>query len=68
MAKSPVWTQEYRAFLLVNNGCVFGTEMYSVNRQVAIIKPKEPHVDWINSLPGVDEPSDIDELNCDCTA
>lgn len=48
--------------------CVFVTEMYSVNRQVAIIKPKEPYVDWINSLPGVGEPCDINELNCDCTA
>ena len=42
--------------------------MDSINRQIAIIKPKEPYVDWINSLPGIDEPCDIEELNNDCTA
>ena len=42
--------------------------MKTINRQVAIIKPKKPYVDWINSLPGTDEPSSIESLNADCTA
>jgi hypothetical protein len=42
--------------------------MKSLNRQVAIIKPKEPYVAWINSRPGMDEPSTIESLNNDCTA
>lgn len=42
--------------------------MNSINRQVAIIKPKEPYVAWINSLADMDEQSTIDSLNDDCTA
>ena len=42
--------------------------MDSINRQIAIIKPKKPYVNWINSLPGMDEPSSIESLNNDCTA
>ena len=42
--------------------------MNSLNRQVAVVKPKEPYVDWINSLPGMDEPTTIEFLNNDCTA
>lgn len=42
--------------------------MNSINRQVAIIKPKEPYVEWINSLPGNVEPFSIESLREDCTA
>ena len=42
--------------------------MQSINRQVAIIKAKEPYLNWINALPGTDEPCDTEELNDDCTA
>ena len=42
--------------------------MYSINRQVAIIKPKEPYIKWINSLPDLDAPLSFEELNNDCTA
>jgi hypothetical protein len=42
--------------------------MYSINRQVAVIKPKTPYVDWINSLPDMDEQMDIEDLRTDCTA
>lgn len=42
--------------------------MNSLNRQVAVVKPKEPYVDWVNSLPGMDEPVTIEFLNNDCTA
>ena len=41
--------------------------MNTINRQVAVIKPKKPYVDWINSLPGTDEPLSIESLNKDCT-
>jgi hypothetical protein len=42
--------------------------MHSINRQVAIIKPKAPYQNWINSLPGMDKPCDMEELGEDCTA
>jgi hypothetical protein len=42
--------------------------MRSINRQVAIIEPKEPYKKWINSLPNMNEPCDIDGLRKDCTA
>jgi hypothetical protein len=42
--------------------------MNSLNRQVAIVKPKEPYVTWINSLSGAEEQSSIESLNNDCTA
>lgn len=41
--------------------------MYSANRKVAIIKPKEPYLDWSNSLSGISIPCNIEELNHDCT-
>jgi hypothetical protein len=44
-------------------------DMDTINRQVAVIKPTEPYVAWINSLPGMSEdPSTIESLNNDCTA
>ena len=42
--------------------------MKYINRQVVIIKPKKPYVDWINALPGNGEIINIDTLNNDCTA
>lgn len=42
--------------------------MNSLNRQVAVLKPKEPYVAWINALPGMNQPSTIESLNNDCTA
>ena len=42
--------------------------MYSINRQVAILKPKKPYIDWINSLPEMDEHFDPESLKKDCTA
>jgi hypothetical protein len=42
--------------------------MDSLNRQVAIIKPKEPYVNWINSLPGKMEQETVGTLQADCTA
>lgn len=42
--------------------------MKSVNRYVAIIKPKQPYVDWINQLPDTEEKLVIEDLQADCTA
>ena len=42
--------------------------MYSINRQIAIIKPKEPYLKWLNSVTDPEDPCDFDELNYDCTA
>lgn len=42
--------------------------MDNINRQVAIIKPNDPYIQWINSLPGTDVPVSIDNLQTDCTA
>jgi len=39
-----------------------------INRQVAIIKPKEPYINWTNTLPGAVKPVSIDNLQIDCTA
>jgi hypothetical protein len=42
--------------------------MKLINRQVAIIKPKQPYVDWISSLPEKNIKYSIDSLGDDCTA
>lgn len=42
--------------------------MKAINRYVAIIKPKQPYVDWINRLPDTEEKLTIGELQTDCTA
>jgi hypothetical protein len=41
--------------------------MDSINRAIAIIKPREPYLDWARAVP---DPIDIslDELRQDCTA
>lgn len=42
--------------------------MYSINRQVIVVKPKAPYIEWINLLPDMDQPIEDDELNNDCTS
>lgn len=42
--------------------------MYTVNRSVAIIKPKQPFVDWANQLPDAKSKVSLDDLNRDCLA
>lgn len=42
--------------------------MYSINRQVAVIKPKQAYLEWIKTLPGMDDEPEIGELQNDCTA
>ena len=43
--------------------------MYEVNRSVAIVKPKQPFFDWLNSLPfEQDETLTLHALRQDCNA
>jgi hypothetical protein len=42
--------------------------MKSINRYVAILKPRQPYVDWINQLPDTEEKLSIEDLQDDCTA
>lgn len=42
--------------------------MKSVNRYVAIIKPNQPYVDWINQLPDSEEMLALEGMQTDCTA
>jgi hypothetical protein len=41
--------------------------MDSINRSVAILKPKQPLIDWLNTLPDTDSPFSLSELQSDCT-
>lgn len=42
--------------------------MYTINRSVAIIKPKQPFVDWENQMPDAKWKVSLDDLNRDCLA
>ncbi len=43
--------------------------MYEVNRSVAIIKPRQPFLDWLQNLPGsLDGQLQLDQLRADCNA
>lgn len=42
--------------------------MKTINRGVAIIKPKEPYLNWIRNLPDPDMEIGLKELRTDCTA
>ncbi|POA97091.1 hypothetical protein C2134_19105 [Chromobacterium sinusclupearum] len=43
--------------------------MYFVDRAVAVIKPKQPFLDWLNQLPDTDMVDlSLDSLRSDCTA
>ncbi len=39
-----------------------------INRAVAVIKPRQPYLDWASSLPGPADDITLDELRTDCTA
>lgn len=41
--------------------------MYFVDRSVAVIKPKEPFLNWLNNVPGNDMDLTLDSLRADCT-
>lgn len=42
--------------------------MYTIDRSVAIIRPKQPFIDWANRLPDAEEQVSIEDLRDDCTA
>ena len=42
--------------------------MKQINRAIAVIKPRQPYVDWALSLPGDPDEMSIDDLRRDCTA
>jgi hypothetical protein len=39
-----------------------------INRAVAIIKPRQPYLDWAKSIPGPADDVTLDEMRTDCTA
>jgi len=41
--------------------------MFTINRSVAIIKPKQPFVDWANSVGDEEEQYSISDFNSDCS-
>ncbi|MGD8770387.1 MAG: hypothetical protein PVJ20_11230 [Desulfobacterales bacterium] len=41
--------------------------MFQINRSVAIIRPKQPFVDWANSITDEDEQYSIHSFNTDCS-
>ncbi|CUA82655.1 MULTISPECIES: hypothetical protein [Gulbenkiania] len=41
--------------------------MYFVDRCVAVIKPREPFVAWLNAVPGNDAELSLESLRADCT-
>ncbi|MFN4236447.1 MAG: VacJ [Vogesella sp.] len=43
--------------------------MYEVNRSIAILKPRQPFLDWLKSLPGsLDGQLELAQLRADCNA
>jgi hypothetical protein len=42
--------------------------MYTINRSIAIIRPKQPFVDWANQLPDAEWESSLDDFKSDCLA
>ena len=42
--------------------------MYSIDRSVAIIRPKQPFLDWANQLPDAEGEVSLEDLKDDCTA
>ena len=42
--------------------------MQTINRLIAIIKPKQPFMDWIESTPGWDLDISLDYIRDDCMA
>ena len=42
--------------------------MNVINRAVAVIKPRQPYLDWAKSIPGPADDITLGELRTDCTA
>ena len=42
--------------------------MQTINRSVAIIRPKQPFIDWANQLPDAESKTSLEDLKDDCLA
>jgi len=42
--------------------------MYTIDRAVAIIRPKQPFIDWANKLPDAKDRVSLDDFQDDCLA
>lgn len=42
--------------------------MWSVNRSVLIVRPRQPYLDWVHSLDNEGKKVTLDDLRLDCTA
>jgi len=42
--------------------------MYLINRAVAIVKPRQPFLEWLSRMPDPPQGLTLDELREDCTA
>ena len=42
--------------------------MYTINRSIAILRIKQPFVDWANELPDAEFKSSLDDFKTDCLA
>jgi len=43
-------------------------QIYSINRSIAVLKPKQPLLDWLNALPDTEVLFTLAELRTDCTS
>lgn len=43
-------------------------QIYSINRSIAVLKPKQPLLDWLNALPDAEVLFTLAELRTDCTS
>ncbi len=41
--------------------------MFIVDRSAAVLKPRQPFLDWLNNLPGNEIILSLDEVRSDCT-
>ena len=41
--------------------------MEAIDRNLAIIRPKKPYLDWVRSLPNPDKDITLEELRLDCS-
>ncbi|MBV8657856.1 MAG: hypothetical protein JO142_08560 [Burkholderiales bacterium] len=41
--------------------------MYFVDRSIAVIKPKQPFLDWLNKLPDNEVTLTLEDIRSDCT-
>ena len=42
--------------------------MWSVNRSVLVVRPRQPYLDWVHSLDDEGKQVSLDDLRRDCTA